>query len=71
MRYDKPENKSMQSGKIVMPKSSFWKFFIPFVVIIILVGGFYFIWMNRLSPEAKERRAMDEQVGKIVVMTVG
>ncbi len=39
-------------------RSKFWKFLIPFLVIIALVVGGYFAWVSYLSPEAKQAREM-------------
>jgi hypothetical protein len=40
----------------------FWKFFIGFLMIIVLVGGGFFVWSNYLSPEAKYARQMKKQI---------
>ena len=38
----------------------FWKFFIGFLVIIIVVGGGYFLWDRYFSPQAKYLRKITE-----------
>lgn len=40
---------------------SFWRYFIGFVAIIILVGGGFFVWNHYLSPGAKYQRQMEKQ----------
>jgi hypothetical protein len=40
---------------------NFRKYFIGFSVIIILIGGGIFVWINYLSPEAKQARQMQKQ----------
>ncbi|MBI2013148.1 MAG: hypothetical protein HYS88_01740 [Candidatus Colwellbacteria bacterium] len=47
-------------------KSNFWKFLIPFAGIILLVIAGYWLWNNRLSPEAKESREMQANYDRAI-----
>jgi hypothetical protein len=43
---------------------NFWKFFIGFLVIMVLVGGGYFVWERYLSPVAKANRETQKNYEK-------
>mgnify|MGYP001609343232 CR=1 FL=1 len=47
-------------------KSNFWKFMIAFAAIILLVLAGYWLWNNRLSPEAKESREMQANYDRAI-----
>ena len=47
-------------------KSIFWKFMIAFAAIILLVLAGYWLWNNRLSPEAKESREMQANYDRAI-----
>ena len=47
-------------------KGSFWKFMIAFAAIILLVIAGYWLWNNRLSPEAKESREMQANYDRAI-----
>ncbi|MDP3991823.1 MAG: hypothetical protein Q8P66_02935 [Candidatus Colwellbacteria bacterium] len=49
-----------------LKKSNFWKFLIAFAAIILLVLGGYWLWNNRLSPEAKESREMQANYDRAI-----
>lgn len=49
-----------------MKNSSFWKFLIAFAAIILLVIAGYWLWNNRLSPEAKESREMQANYDRAI-----
>ncbi|MDP3991334.1 MAG: hypothetical protein Q8P66_00240, partial [Candidatus Colwellbacteria bacterium] len=47
-------------------RSNFWKFLIAFAAIILLVIAGYWLWNNRLSPEAKESREMQANYDRAI-----
>ena len=53
-----------------MNKSS-WKFLIAFAAIILLVLAGYWLWSNRLSPEAKQAREMNANYDKYFAYKAG
>lgn len=65
-----PANSNTEPASEVMSlkpkKSSFWKFLIAFAAIILLVLGSYWLWNNRLSPEAKEAREMQANYDRAI-----
>lgn len=45
-------------------KSKYWKFIIGFLIIMILVGGGFFVWEKYLSPQAKINRETQKNYQK-------
>ncbi len=45
-------------------KSKYWKFVIGFLIIMVLVGGGFFVWEKYLSPEAKSNRETQKNYEK-------
>lgn len=58
----------MEEQNLLLPapenKSKYWKFAVGFLVIIILVGGGYFVWGRYLSPQARYTRQTQENYEK-------
>ncbi len=54
-----PVEEKMDLKDLKLRKSGFWKFMIAFAAIILLVLAGYWLWNNRLSPEAKQSREMN------------